>query len=113
MPWTYGRFIEVLEAISVRDEEAFSDLLADVVKDARRVVISEGVFLAEIRAHLDRLYRERSIPTGATIEAILRYGGTKNRQLYQAIAQLEATQSRRSGAPTPLSRVQIFGLPGA
>lgn len=113
VPWTYGRFIAVLEAIAVRDAEAFPGMLADLVADARRIVISDQVFLSEILAHLDRLYRERSIPSGPTIEAILRYGGAKNRHLYQAIAQLEATQSRRAGAPTPLSRVQIFGLPGA
>jgi hypothetical protein len=113
VPWTYGRFIEVLKAIAARDAEAFPALLLGLIATANGILHSSQVFLSEIRAHLDRLYRERSIPSGPTIEAILRYGGTKNRQLYQAITQLEATQSRRAGTPTPLSRVQIFGLPGS
>jgi hypothetical protein len=91
----------VLEAIAARDNEAFKDMFTALIQKANGIVHSSEVFFSEIHAHLDRLYRERSIPTGATIEAILRYGGTKNRQLYQAIAQLEATQSRRAGAPTP------------
>ncbi len=55
---------------------------------------------------------ERLLPDAATLDRIIRYEASLNRMLYQALNQLEATQSRRTGAPTPLHRVQAFGLPG-
>lgn len=112
-PWTYGRLIAVLEAVAARDEEAFSDMLAGMLSEAFRIVHGVERLIAEVHAEQDRMRRERSIPSGQIMEGILRYGGAKNRQLFQAINQLEATQARRAGLPAPLARVQIFGLPGS
>lgn len=112
-PWTYGRLVAVFEAVAARDEEAFTDLLAGMLGEAFRIVHGAERIVAEIAAELDHMRRERSVPSGLIMEGILRYGGAKNRQLYQAINQLEATQARRAGLPTPLARVQIFGLPGS
>ncbi|MDP9236054.1 MAG: hypothetical protein M3P30_01415 [Chloroflexota bacterium] len=55
---------------------------------------------------------ERLLPDAPTLDRIIRYESNLNRILYQALNQLEAIQSRRGGAPTPLHRIQAFGLPG-
>lgn len=111
--WTYGRLVAVLEAICARDEEAFDEALVAAVALARRIAQGWQLELAKVEADIDRGRRASNIPAGPVFESILRYGGAKNRQLYQAINQLEATQSRRAGAPIPLARVQLFGLPGS
>jgi hypothetical protein len=67
---------------------------------------------ARMFAEVDRMYQERLLPDTPTMDLIIRYEASLNRMLYQALNQLEANQSRRAGAPTPLHRVQAFGLPG-
>jgi len=110
--WTFGRLVAVLEALSARDGDVFEDMLAETAGRARVIVAGWQLKVARFGEEIDRMYQERLLPDAPTLDRIIRYEANLNRMLYQAMNQLEATQSRRAGAPTPLHRVQAFGLPG-
>ena len=59
----------------------------------------------------DRMSRERLLPDDLVLEKVVRYEAHLNRQLYQALHELEALQTRRSGGIAPLARVDVQGLP--
>lgn len=111
--WTVGRLIAVFEALAARDGDTFADMLAQTVGRARNIVAGWQLSIARIREEIARMSQERLLPDAPTMDRIIRYEANLNRMLYQALNQLEATQSRRAGAPTSLHRVQAFGLPGA
>jgi len=110
--WTVGRLIAVLEALAARDGDAFDGVLVEAVGRARTIVSDARLAVAPLGEEIDRIRRERLFPDAATLDNIIRYETALNRMLYQALSQLEATQSRRAGAPTPLHRIQAYGLPG-
>jgi hypothetical protein len=87
-------------------------MLAETAGRARVIVAGWQLKVARFGEELDRMYQERLLPDAPTLDRIIRYEANLNRMLYQALNQLEATQSRRAGASTPLHRVQAFGLPG-
>jgi hypothetical protein len=110
--WTAGRLIAVLKALAVRDGDAFADVLVEATARAQAVVTGCQLAVARMGEELDRILRERLFPDAPTLDRIVRYETALNRMLYQALSQLEAMQSRRAGVPTPLHRIQAFGLPG-
>ena len=59
----------------------------------------------------ERMRRMRVLPPDSRLNTIIRYEAHLNRQLYQALHELEALQARRRGEPAPLARVQLHGLP--
>ena len=111
-PWSAGRLLAVFQAIADRDGDAFSDLLGTAVSRARGIAAGWELEVARIGAEIDRMREERLLPDAATLDRIIRHEGSLNRMLYQAVNQLEAMQSRRTGAPIALHRIQAFGLPG-
>ena len=111
-PWTAGGLIAVLRALAARDGEDFAAFLSGAVARARAVATGCERDLASIIEEIERMRGERLLPDGATLDRIVRYETSLNRQLYQALNQLEAAQARRTGRPTPLHRIQAFGLPG-
>lgn len=62
-------------------------------------------------AELDRLSRQRILPSDADREKICRYEAHISRELYRALHELEAMQVRRSGGTVPLARVEVHGVP--
>ena len=52
--------------------------------------------------------RERFLPDETTLEKIMRCEAYLFRQLYQAMHELEALQTKRSGA-APLARLEVQG----
>jgi hypothetical protein len=110
--WTVGRLVAVMEALAARDGEAFVDVLAAAVARARTVAGDTRLSLVRLDEEIDRLRRERLLPDAPTLDRIMRHEANLNRMFYQALNQLEAAQSRRCGAPTPLHRIQAYGLPG-
>jgi hypothetical protein len=110
--WTVGRLIAVMEALAARDGEDFVDVLAAAVARARTVAGDSRLSLIRLDEEIDRLRRERLLPDAPTLDRLIRHEANLNRMLYQALNQLEAAQSRRAGAPSPLHRIQTFGLPG-
>jgi hypothetical protein len=55
---------------------------------------------------------ELFLPQEKELDRLIRYEAHINRQIYQALHNLEALQSRRRGEPAPLARVTVHGLPG-
>lgn len=110
--WTAGSLLAAFRAIAARDGEAFEEMLTETVARALVIVSGQELEIARIAQEIDHLTRERLLPDAATLDRIIRYETALNRMLYQALSQLEAMQSRRAGAPTPLHRIQAYGLPG-
>ncbi len=110
--WTAGSLLAAFRAIAERDGEAFEEMMTETVARALVIVSGQELEVAKIAQELDLLTRERLLPDAATLDRIIRYETALNRMLYQALSQLEAMQSRRAGAPTPLHRIQAYGLPG-
>lgn len=110
--WTAGALHAAFKAIAARDGQAFEEALTETVARAAVIVSGSQLEVARIADAIDQLRRERLLPDAATLDRIIRYETALNRMLYQALSQLEAMQSRRAGAPTPLHRVQAYGLPG-
>ena len=54
--------------------------------------------------------RERFLPDETTLEKIMRCEAYLFRQLYQAMHELEALQTKRSGGAAPLARLDVQGL---
>ena len=61
-----------------------------------REIISENEGL-----HRDAMVRSLSLPPRESVDKIIRYETTIERQLYRAISQLERLQRRRMGEPVP------------
>ena len=56
---------------------------------------------------VQRLRRERLLPDDASLNKVMRYEAHLNRQLYQALHELEAMQARRQGQAAPLARLDV------
>ena len=67
-----------------------------------------------VQPDTDELYRaelRRLLPTDDTLAKVMRYEAHLNRQLYQAMHELEALQARRQGGHAPLARLDISSPP--
>lgn len=76
------------------------------VRARYEVVRLEGA-AEEIRAQVLKKRRERMLLDEADLQRIGRYEAHLSRQMYQALHELEALQSRRRGAAAPLARVDV------
>jgi hypothetical protein len=86
-------------------ELALAERVATVLWRLRRVTAYEGAAIAE-RQHLATA-SARLLPHPLDIDKIIRFEAHLNRQLYQALHQLEAMRAERRGQPTPLLRVDV------
>ena len=66
---------------------------------------------AQMDVYLDRMRRHRLLPLEPELDKVMRYEAHLNRQFNQALHELEALQTRRSGGIAPLARVDVQGLP--
>jgi hypothetical protein len=57
-----------------------------------------------------RKERERILPDDETLQKIARYEAHLSRQLYHALHELEALQTRRLGGKAPLARLDVQGI---
>jgi hypothetical protein len=102
---------ECLEVIA-----AYASLDPDELLEA---AIEQARYEAAIAAHkkevmeqeLSREVAERILPDEKTLERISRYEAHLSRQLYHALHELEALQTRRFGGHSPLARLDVQGLP--
>ena len=60
---------------------------------------------------IDRMRRMRLLPEEPALQKIVRYEAHLNRQLYQALHELEAMKARRRGEAAPLARLDVHGIP--
>jgi hypothetical protein len=73
----------------------------------RRVLSFEEAVLTE-RQHLEMI-SARLLPSPNHLDMIIRWEAHLNRQLYQALHELEAMRAARGGQPTTLVRVDVQG----
>jgi len=88
-------------------ELALAERVATALWRLRRVAAYETAAIAE-RQHLATA-SARLLPHPLDIDKIIRFEAHLNRQLYQALHQLEAMRAERQGQPTPLLRVDVQG----
>jgi hypothetical protein len=82
-------------------------LLEIVHTQARyKVVRLEGA-AEEVQAQILKKRRERVLPDQADLQTVSRYEAHLSRQMYQALHELEALQTRRSGKAAPLARLDV------
>jgi hypothetical protein len=86
-------------------ELALAERVATTLWRLRRVTAYETGAIAE-RQHLATA-SARLLPHPLDIDKIIRYEAHLNRQLYQALHQLEAMRAQRHGQSTPLLRVDV------
>ena len=86
-------------------ELALAERVAITLWRLRRVAAYETAAIAE-RQHLATA-SARLLPHPLDIDKIIRYEAHLNRQLYQALHQLEAMRAERHGQPSPLLRVDV------
>ncbi len=54
--------------------------------------------------------RERVLPRVEVLEKVTRYEAHLSRQLYAALHELEALQTKRAGDSAPLARLDVQGM---
>jgi hypothetical protein len=102
--------VETIAAHASMDPE---ELLEAATKSARQDAVSSEYEKAAVAEEISRKSRERILPDDKTLEKVARYEAHLSRQLYQALHELEALQSRRLGGNAPLARLDVQGLPGS
>jgi predicted phage gp36 major capsid-like protein len=90
--------------------ETAEELLESASEGARlevRRTKSEAERVARDRRDMSR---ERLLPDEMTLQKIARYEAHLSRGLYQAMHELEALQTKRTGGAAPLARLDAQGL---
>jgi len=98
--------IEVLAAAASVDPAELLEAAADEAGyEARRAAHKKE----DMERDISRKVRERILDDDATLQKIARYEAHLSRQLYQALHELEALQTRRLGGNAPLARLDVQG----
>jgi len=82
-------------------------LLESIRFEARYEATRLACEAEEVQAQLLKKRRERVLLEESDLKKIGRYEAHLSRQMYQALHELEALQSRRRGVATPLARVDV------
>jgi hypothetical protein len=109
-PWTVSLVREGVSVLAQFAGETPEELLEVAKEEARRKAIRAKSRADEVEWGLRDMSRERLLPDENTLEKITRYEAHLSRQLYQALHELEALQTKRSGGATPLARLDVQGL---
>ena len=110
VPWTVSLVREGTSVLAQAAGEDLEELLETATEDARWEVRKTKSRLEEVERDLRDMSRERLLPDEKTLEKIARYEAHLSRGLYQAMHELEALQTKRSGGAAPLARVDVQGL---
>jgi hypothetical protein len=100
-----------VEAIAARASLDPEELLEAATESACMDAASSAYKKEEVEEEISRRSRERILPDEKTLEKVARYEVHLSRQLYHALHELEALQTRRFGAHSPLGRLDVQGLP--
>jgi hypothetical protein len=109
--WTAGSVRAGIEAVAIATDEDPEELLQVATDAARKDIIDKEQAAEQVERDLKRMSRERLLPEEKTLEKVARYEAHLSRGLYKALHELEAMQTRRSGAVAPLARLDVDGLP--
>jgi hypothetical protein len=110
VPWTVS---VVREGISVLARAAGKDLkeLLESASEGARLEVRRTKSEAErVERDLRDMSRERLLPDEMTLQKIARYEAHLSRGLYQAMHELGALQTKRTGGAAPLARIDVQGL---
>jgi hypothetical protein len=108
--WTVSLVREGISVLARAAGEAQEDLLESAAEGARLQVAVTKVEAQRVERDLKNLSRERLLPNDKTLDKIARYEAHLSRGLYQAMHELEALQTKRSGGAVSLARVDVQGL---
>ena len=107
--WQHQRLVRFQRAAVIRGSFFALDAMSDFATyDERRHGIPREESLSDEK--VERRLLESLIPTGDDLAKIMRYEAHLNRQLYQAMHEIEALKARRHGDSAPLARVDVHGL---
>jgi hypothetical protein len=107
--WTAGLVRGCLRAIAEASGEDLSELLEGAREVVRLDAISAKHRAAEVKRDLASMRHERLLPDDEILQKISRYEAHLSRQLFKALHELEALQTRRSGGSAPLARLDVDG----
>jgi hypothetical protein len=110
VPWNVSLVREGINVLAQATGEAPEDLLESAAEGARLEVSKAKREAERVERNLRNMSRERLLPDEKTLEKIARYEAHLSRGLYQAMHELEALQTKRSGGAAPLARVDVQGL---
>ena len=110
VPWTVSLVREGIAAIARAAGEDLEELLESASEGARLEVRSTKIEAERVERDLRDMSRERLLPDEMTLQKIARYEAHLSRGLYQAMHELEALQTKRSGGAAPLARLDVQGL---
>jgi hypothetical protein len=82
-------------------------LLEIVHIEARYEVVRLEGAAEKVQAQILKKRRERVLPDQADLQTVSRYEAHLSRQMYQALHELEALQTRRGGKAAPLARLDV------
>jgi vacuolar-type H+-ATPase subunit H len=109
--WTVSLVRECISAIASTAKEDEEELVEAATERARLDIISAKAAAERVEQDLARMSRERLLPDDRTLERVARYEAHLSRLFHKALHELEAMQTRRSGAVAPLARLDVDGLP--
>jgi hypothetical protein len=112
IPWTVSLVKEGISVLAQFANEPPEKLLEDATEEARRDVRVAKRRVDEVERDLRDMSRECLLPDETTLQKITRYEAHLSRQLFQALHELEALQTKRSGGAAPLARLDVQGLEG-
>ncbi len=108
--WTAGTVRAGIEAVAKATGEDPQELLEAATDGVRRDIIDNEQAAKRVKQDLEKMSRERLLPDEKTLEKVARYEAHLSRQLYKAMHELEALQTRRLGGSAPLARLDVDGL---
>jgi hypothetical protein len=111
--WTAGLVRLVIETMAQATGEEPEKLLEAAVRSARWKAERARLEAEKVERDLRNMSRERLLPDEKTLEKVARYEAHLSRGLFQALHELEALQTRRSGGSAPLARLDVDGLAGS
>lgn len=100
-----------VEAIAAHASLDPDELVENATEEARHQAVGAAHRKEEVEQEISRKVRERILPDDKALEKISRYEAHLSRQLYHALHELEALQTRRLGGNAPLGRLDVQGLP--
>ncbi len=100
-----------VEAIAAHVSMDPEELLEAATETARQDAVSSAYEKEGVEEEISRKSRERILPDDKTLEKVARYEAHLSRQLYHALHELEALQTKRLGGNAPLARLDVQGLP--
>ena len=102
---------ECIAVIAAHASLSPDELLEAAIEQARYEAAIAAHKEEDMEQEVSREVAERILPDGKTLEKISRYEAHLSRQLYHALHELEALQTRRFGGHSPLGRLDVQGLP--